>query len=351
MAAGFTILVGDNTDATLTNVGQVEVLEKWGEPIRYQLSFTADIIAGDLPQLVDSELNPGTEISVFVTTDAGTQCLVKGPVHSHTVRLQNGGPGSTLVVQGADNTIKMARTDRSAIWSDSTDSSVVQSIFNANGMMNVDADETDSTYSEDKHTLVQRDNDLDFVYMLARRNGCLLWITYDDDAEEIVHFKRPVLDDLAAAELSINLDEANVDQLDISWDVERPDTVTGMQVDLNSLDTMDGQTTDSGLELLGGESMASIRGEPFTTHLGVAADDVANMQSRARALLTESNWFLNASCATSVARLGDVVRSHRVINLRGAGSRYSGHYFVSGVRHLIDATSHIMHLTMVRNAW
>lgn len=351
MASGVTLMFNGSADTPLANASQIEVVEKWGEPIRFHLHYSADIVGGDLPLLVDQDLDPGSEVSIFVTGNSGTQCLVKGPIHAHDVQLQSGGAGSGLTVHGADNSIKLARIDRSAIWPDGSDTGAVRSIFNANGMMNVEADETDSNYSEDKHTLVQRSSDFDFVHMLARRNGYLIWITYDDDATEIVHFKKPPLSDVAEHELIINLDEANLDQLKISWDVERPDSVTGLQLDLNSLETIDAATDDSGLELLGAQSMADIRGEPYSTHLAVASDDLADMHARAQGLLTESNWFIKGLCATSTNRLGAVVRSHTVVNLRGAGSRYSGHYFVSGVSHMIDSTSHIMNINLVRNAW
>lgn len=351
MTTGVTLLIGDSSDSPLANADQIEVVERWGQPVRYHLHYGVDIVDGDFPKLVADELGPGTEISVFVSTDSGTQCLVKGPVYSHDITLKNGGTGSALVVHGGDNSIKMARVDKSEIWLDANDTSVVRSILSSHGILNVEADETDTTYSEEKHPLVQRSDDLRFIRKLARRNGFLFWLSYDDDAQEIGHFRKPQLTDLAEAELIINLEDANVDQINISWDVERPDTVTGSQLDLNSLSEIDGQSSDSGLEILGSDSLAAIRGEEFTTHLSLAADDAGDLQSRARGALTESNWFIRAACATSTHRLRDVIRSHQVVNLRGAGSRYSGHYFVTGVSHLIDNSAHLMEITMVRNGW
>lgn len=351
MTSGVTLMIDDSPDSPLVNVDQIEVVEKWGEPIRYHLHYGVDIVDGDFPLLVDDGLAPGTEIGVFVSTDSGTQCLVKGPVYAQDVRLNGGGTGSSLVVHGSDNTLKMARVDRSKIWPDGNDTSVVRSILSSSGIINVEADETATSYSMDKHALVQRGDDLSFIRKLARRNGFLFWITYDDDAREIAHFRKPQLLDLAEPELIINLDDANVDEVKISWNVERPDAVTGLQLDLNNLSDVDGATSDSALEILGSQNLAAIRGAQFTTHLSVAADDVGDMQARAQGLLTESNWFIQAVCATSTNRLKDVIRSHQVVNLRGAGSRYSGHYFVSEVSHFIDSGAHLMSISMVRNGW
>jgi hypothetical protein len=37
--------------------------------------------------------------------------------------------------------------------------------------------------------------------------------------------------------------------------------------------------------------------------------------------------------------------------MAGAGSRYSGAYYVNGVKHIIDAAAHVMELELARNAW
>jgi len=45
------------------------------------------------------------------------------------------------------------------------------------------------------------------------------------------------------------------------------------------------------------------------------------------------------------------VRAQTVINLRGAGTRFSGKYFVTGVKHTIDAAQHRMEVELSRNGW
>ena len=57
------------------------------------------------------------------------------------------------------------------------------------------------------------------------------------------------------------------------------------------------------------------------------------------------------TCQASVHNVGIPVRAHTLVNLRGAGSRHSGKYFVAGVRHVIDAAAHTMEITLVRNGW
>ena len=61
--------------------------------------------------------------------------------------------------------------------------------------------------------------------------------------------------------------------------------------------------------------------------------------------------FIRATCETSLPTLGKLVRAHTVVEVKGAGSRYSGKYLVSGVRHKIDAEAHKMSIELVRNGW
>ena len=42
---------------------------------------------------------------------------------------------------------------------------------------------------------------------------------------------------------------------------------------------------------------------------------------------------------------------HTIVEVQGAGNRYSGKYYVTGVKHIIDASAYKMELELARNAW
>ncbi|MBN1875046.1 MAG: hypothetical protein JXA33_12510 [Anaerolineae bacterium] len=350
MGLEIAIAVEGQVDAELAEATTVEVDERMGEPTTYHLSYPVDISEDDLPLLVDSRLNPGSELAILATTDQGTVCLVKGPVHSQQIHLQHGGAGSTVVVTGVDTSLAMDRESRIVQWADVADSDAVSSIVATYGYT-PDVETTDAGHFTDKHTLIQRDSDLRFVKRLARRNGFLFWITCDETGIETAHFKRPSLDGDTTAELIINLASPNLDNLDISWDVERPTSVIGVQLDLNSLTTMDGSVAVSPQTILGNQGLAAITGDTRSVHLLAPADDTGDLQARGRGLLIDADWFIQATCETTLHALGRLVRAHTLVNLRGAGSRYSGIYFVAAARHRIDATAHRIALTLVRNGW
>ena len=350
MGLEIAIAVDGQADEELAQATEVEVYECMGEATTYRLRYDLDISEGDLPLLVDGRLDPGSELSVLVPLSDTTHCLVKGPVHGQQIHLQHGGPGSWLDVLGSDTSVAMDRETRTAIWADVTDGDAVSSIL-ANYGYTPDVETTSAGHYEDKHALVQRDSDLRFVRRLARRNGFLFWVTCDAQGVETAHFTRPPLDGQAEAELVINLASPSIQVLDIAWDVERPTAVVGAQLDLNTKETLDGDVAVTPQTILGQQSLQTITGDTRSVHLLAPVDDAGDLQARGEGVLIESDWFIRATCRTSLDTLGELVRAHTVVEVQGAGSRHSGNYFVAAVRHTIDAATHKMDLTLIRNGW
>lgn len=350
MGLGIAITVDGSPDAELAEASRVEVEERMGETTTFRLHYPLDISEGDLPLLTDGRLDVGSELSILVSVGGRNECLVKGSVHGQRIHLEHGGAGSTLEVSGSDNTVVMDREARSAVWSDVTDSDAVSSILNNYGYT-PDVETTSASHQEDKHVLVQRATDLQFVRRLARRNGFLFWVTSDAQGTETAHFKRPPLGGTAAAELVINLDSPNIRALDIEWDVECQTSVEAMQLDLNTKEDIDGGAEESPLEALGASSLKEVTGDTRSAHLTAPSDDAGDLRARGEGMLIEAGWFVRATCETSLERLERLVQAHTVVQVRGAGSRHSGRYFVAAVRHVIDAVAHRMEIELVRNAW
>jgi hypothetical protein len=350
MGLGIAISRNGQADEELTQASSVEVNERMGEPTTFRIRYEVDISKGDLPFLSDDRLNPGSELAIMVPVNNSFHCLVKGPVHGQQVHIEHGGAGSWMEIQGSDTSIEMDRETRSAVWADVKDSDVVLSILSGYGYT-PDVESTSSTHLETKHTLAQRDSDLRFVQRLARRNGFLFWITCNELGIETAHFKRPPLDESAAADLVINLKSPSLSSIDINWDVERPTSVIGIQMDLNNKDNIDGAVAKTPQTILGTQSLMDITGDTRSVHLATPVDDSGDLLSRGEGVLIESDWFICASCQTDLITLGKPVRIHTITELRGAGSRYSGKYFTAGATHSIDAENHRMNLELVRNGW
>jgi hypothetical protein len=352
MALGVAVRLDGMPDEMASQATTVEVIEALGQPTYYRLEYSLDTADGDFPLLTDSKLGPGAELSILVTTEDGSVCLVKGPVYGQQIRLEQGGSGSTLIVLGADSLIKMDREDKAVAWADMSDSSAVSAILSEAGLT-PDVETTDASHLEAKHTLIQRETNLAFVRKLARRNGNHFWVTCDEMGLETAHFKRPVLDGEPECDLVINLPDppSNLTSLEISWDVERPTSATATEVDLNTKEQIEGAVASSPLTALGGIPLSGIVADVRVAHVRAPVDDNGDLQSRGESALIDASFFVRATGSTTLSSLKQVLRSHTLVNLRGAGTRHSGVWFCSGVHHSIDSSEHTMQFDLVRNGW
>lgn len=352
MAQGVAIRVDNAPDELAAAATSVEVIEQMGQPTYYRLDYTLDTEEGDFPLLKEGKLGPGSELSVVVSPSGESDCLVKGPVCGQHIRMEHGGSGSTLTVQGADSSVKLDRENKAVAWAELTDSSAVTSILSQAGLT-PDVETTQAGHFELKHTLIQRETDLNFIRRLARRNGFLFWITCDALGIETAHFKRPVLDGDATCDLVINLTDPkpNLTALDMSWDVERPTQTDSVELDLNTKSDITGTLQKSPLTALGGAALGDIVSEPRIAHVYAPVDDSGDLQARNEGTLIDASFFLRAAGSTTLSALGKVLRSHSLVNLRGVGTRHSGLWFCSAVRHSIDSNEHRMDFDLIRNGW
>lgn len=352
MPAGFSILFDNQPDETLGNAASVEVYESIGEPTSFRLHYALDITDGDLPLLKESALSAGAKIAVIAPVDAGLVCLVNGIVRGQEFHLQHGGEGSVLDVIGGDSTLAMDREDKATLWSDVTDSDAASAIIAQYGFI-PDVEDTSAGHFEAKHVLVQRDTDLVFIRRLAARNGFLFWVTCDAENVETAHFKPAPLEDEPAAELVLNLEDppANISGLEVTWDAEAPASASALQVDLNTGEELDGAVESSPLSALASQRFAAIGASPRSLHLAVPVDDSGDLQARSEGALVEAELFVRARGQTTAVALGNVLRAHTVVTLRGAGSRHSGKWLCHSVRHSLNAVEHRMEFQLVRNGW
>lgn len=352
MALGVTITSGEGltADASLGGAASVEVYERLGEVTTFALRFPVTTRDGDLSVIGEASLSPGATIGVLVPTDAGTICLVKGPVTGQQIHLTRGGDG-WVEVHGADSSATMDRAVRSQAWTDVTDADVVNSVASEHGFT-PDTEATGGKSSERTHTLVQRDTDLRFVHRLARRNGFLFWVTCDGTTgEETAHFRRAPLDTPTGQVLRLTGPGSNLRSLDLKWDSERPTSVSALQLDLSTKEDIDGSAALTPQTLLGKLGLQAITGDTRDTLVAAAGDDAGAVLARAEGALVEADWFIQATGETTLRALGNVLRAHTVVELGGVGRRHSGRYLVAGVRHVIDFSGHRMVFELYRNAW
>ncbi len=353
MGLDILICVDDTPNQNLTTmVSSVEVYEKMDQNTSYKLKFMVDICDGDIADQIQKESSPGKILSVLAKAHEEMVCLVKGPVAQQQAHLVHGGAGSWLHVEGEDSGHLMDRKTTFHQTSSESDADIAWNIINNLNSMTADVAATpDSAYKEEVHSHVQRDTDLNLLRSLARRNGFHFWITWEPDGAATGHFKSRDLDGKPTATLVVNREDYNIDSLRVTADTHRPSQIVGMQLDLRTKTLIDGSLTLIDTSL-GSSSLADVSGPiPESMHLAPTVDNSGAMLARSRGALRDAQWFITATCSTNLNRLCNIVRYHTIVEVQGAGNRYSGKYYVTGVKHIIDAAAYKMELELARNAW
>ncbi|NCA84371.1 MAG: hypothetical protein EOM83_02225 [Clostridia bacterium] len=347
------ICIDDIPNESLTqNVSSVEVYEKMDQNTTYKLNFSVDVCDGDIAQTIEVDTAPDIILSVMANVNDDLVCLVKGPVTQQQSQLKHGGSGSSLIIEGEDTGHTLDHTPNYQITDSGTDAEIATTIISGRNQMTADVESTaDSAHSEENHSHVQRESDLSLLRNLARRNGFHFWITYSGVGIATGHFRPRSVEGEPANTLIVNNENNNIDLLRVNADSTRPSRTEGRQLNLRTKTVIGGQSV---LEdtILGTTGLSELNGaEPQTIQLAPAVDDAGAMEARSRGALRDAQWFIKATCQTSLHRLCNIVRFHTIVEMQGAGSRHSGKYYVTGVKHKIDAVGHVMDLELERNAW
>jgi hypothetical protein len=312
--------------------------------------------AGDLQYIGDGTFEPNTNVTVVVTpADQPDQCIFDGYILSWKLHLDRTSGSSTIDVWAEDASWLMNVSDSVREWTGMTDGEVANEIFSSYGFTPAGDNTTDDSpqHDPDAHSLFQRASDLQFLRGLARRNGKLCRVACTDTpGNRTGYFITPAVDGDPAATISLVDPETwSVDSLDFDWDVMRPTEVDASQVPLDddSEASTAGNSTSSGLAPLDERDYATYAGQTATLVLTATAD-AAELTQRTAATLREAGWFVRCRGATTVDRLGAMLRVGSVVTIEGVGSLHSGNWLVWNVRTHITVDVVRLQFTLLRNA-
>jgi len=350
MPIGAAILPNGLPDPNMPMPSEIEVIEAINQTTQYRLRYGFNIEEGDLPLLSESLLGPESILSVVIPGEPIPKILVNGPVVRQAISVVQGGDGSVVDVFGMDSSVALDRENKAVVHSNVNDSTVVMTIL-AQYAMVPSVDVTNTIHTDLKHSLVQRESDLRFIRKLAKRNGFWFWLTEEAPGVTVGNFKSPPVGGEPEVEFRINVPNPNVDEVSIIWNTERPVSSQLTQLDLNSLNEINGNSERSTITGLANNHLADVVSETRKIHLAVPSDDAGDLSSRGNAALIDHGWFVKAKLTARFSILGNVVRAHTLVNLVGVGERHSGKYLVSRVVHFINEEDHVMSIELIRNAW
>ena len=333
-------------------VSSVEVYEKMDMNTTFKLNFMIDVCDDDIDGQIEGDTAPGKTISILAKVNDELVCLVKGPITQQEAHIQHGGSGSWLHVEGEDTGKNLDHKPNYKVTDNASDSDIAYAIISGEEHMIPDIESTPhSLHTEENHSHVQTESDLNLLRTLAQRNGFHFWITYSPLGIATGHFKSRDLDGTPKLVLIVNHENYNIESLRVSADTRLPSQTEGKQVSPRTKEVI-GDTASVNDTALGKKGLAQISGDKKQTiHYAPPADDSGGLQKPSEAVIKEAQWFISATCSTNLQRLCGIVHNHTIVEVKGAGKKHSGKYYVTGVKHVINSVNHNMELEMARNAW
>lgn len=256
-------------------------------------------------------------------------------------------PGETYIdVRALDTSVLLSLEEKVATWPNLADSDIVQQIVSGYGVQ-VQADSTPTVHQENDTTVVQRGTDLQFVRMLAQRNGLEFYFETSKESEEVVAYCRaPQLEGTPQPDLAIQFGEgSNLRSFSARLSAQRPLSVKAQQIDIKANSANSAEASDTQLVLLGASDLNTLVGgslgglvtpkEAQAQMLALAAptSDATELQTIAQAVRDEAGWFITATGEINSDAYANVLRPHRLVLVKGAGTPYSGKYYVTQVVH------------------
>ena len=256
-------------------------------------------------------------------------------------------PGSShLEIEAMDTSVLMSLEEKIATWPNLSDSDIVQQIVSGYGVQ-VNVDSTPTVHQENDTTIVQRSSDIQFVRELAQRNGLEFYFETNKDSGEVTAFMRaPQLEGTPQPDLAIQFgEESNLKSFVARVTGQRPLSVKTTQVDVKGNSPNSSQIGDTQLTKLGQTDANALIGGPLgplvtpkdvlaqMLLLGTPSSDATELQTMAQAVRDEAAWVITAHGEINSDAYQTVLRPHRMVLVKGAGSRYSGKYYVTQVTH------------------
>jgi phage protein D len=278
--------------------------------------------------------------------DSGLHTVFNGYITAFKFHLGDDPRNSFVEIGGMDSSVLMGLEEKIATWPQMSDSDIAIQIVAGYGIA-VQADSTGVTHQE---TIVQRATDLQFVRDLARRNGMEFYFETDDSGSLMAYFHDPRLDAAPQPDLAVHFGvETNLKSFSVHMNGLRPLNVKTEQMDVEANSANSEQVSDVSLTKLGDKDASDLVSDTLsnlvtpkdqlaqTLVLGPPASDDSELKTIAQAVRDEAGWFINATGEINSDAYQAVLRPRRLVLVKGAGTAFSGKYYVVKVTHELKA--------------
>jgi len=304
---------------------------------------------GSWPYVEDENLQVWNRVTVYAAFPKQTEVVFDGYISHVSCRANDEGANMTVEIRGVDASYHMNQEEKTRIWRGKTYEAIATELFTEYQFKPVVAEPPAG--GEPPLQVAQRGTDHRFLRELARRRGFEFYVLGGN-----AYFRPPDLTAKPQKVIAVHFgDQTNCHNLRFDADGTAP---TVAQV--SYFDAMEGAATtdvaqESGLPPLGTKPLTGLRGAirmPQAKRIarGLGFHSGAQAAEYAAGILRRNGWWVTAHGSLNGLRYGRVLRSRKLVTVKGAGPNYNGDYYVRKVQHHLTARTYEMQFELARNA-
>lgn len=324
------------------------------EDLEVGSSFSISLVAcrnedGTWPYVEDENLSVWNRVTVHACFPQQTETVIDGYIAEVALSTQPEQGNVAVEIRGVDGAYFMNLEQKMRIWTGKTYEAIAKEILQDYDFEKQVAEAGDA--NGEPHAVAQRGTDHAFLRELARRKG------YEFFIQGGTGFFRPAqLEGTPQKLIAVNFgEETNCTQFHVEADGTAPTVATTMFVDTMTGRVSESRCERSDLRALGARTLDTQRGAagaPQAVHIGrrLGGLDQTRADDYTRGMLRRNGWWVRATGRLNGLRYGRVLRSRKLVTLKGAGPTYNGVYYVRKVRHELTMRTYDMSFEAVRNA-
>ena len=358
MSAISYIVLLNNTPAPpelLECIQQIEVEDHadMADMLRLKIAIAVKDGCSGYNVLDDNHFDRLTNIKILVTVGNGVpETLISAYVIETNANVANQPGQSVLNVVAIDPTIQMNLEEKVQPWTNMSDSTIATSIFGNHGFIPI-VENTPIIRQEVNETVMQRGTDIQFLQHLAKRNGFEVYVEVNPlTGIPEGHFHPPAIEQLPQGVLTVNMGEStNINSFNPRFDMLKPTKTKGKNVDvMNGIMAPPVEIGSMLQKGLGATSLMNSNQPRITLMNPTGFSDTGELQTYSQAQSDRSSWAITGEGELNTIAYGGILRAKRPVNVRGAGTQYSGTYYVERVLHVLSGDSYTQSFSLRRNA-
>ena len=354
------IIAGERLDSSLLDrLFSLEVRESDVDPTVATLRFSLiQQPTGEYSLIDDDIFTAGEALAIEIAAPGGlSQRLFDGYATHIRPHFEEIETNCYLEVIGMDAAVVLDAEERVATYPNVSDREAAEQIL-SRYQIPLTAENTVARQTEDDRLLVQRETDWKFLQRLARRNGFVFYLKYDEIQDSMVgHFHRPYVDEQPQADLTILRENHNLHWIDFQLTMTGPVRYVGAAIDPIKKQLIRSDATTE-LAIMGEDGLAD-KVEGVLTGAGATAAQVilrdpfpsdAALNAMATGKTDMTQFLVEARGELDPALYRGLLRSRLPVLIKGIGTNFSGVYYVRSVRTVLQNGLLTQTFIAVRNA-